>query len=275
MLQCMQRFEVLQGGLLRRASQALHASYACRVLPSRLEACYACFDHWLSKTTLSGGHPLPDAPGCMSASKRKACSTGEPLGYPVRPLRALKQLQSLLDDAQLAPGGGHSWPVHLIGFSKGGVVLNQVLAELSQPCNEPEVVCLRQVCLCNIQVQSYPAEPALTVCPALQSLREIHFCDVGLNSRGVFLTDPRDLQNLAQEMKQSLPHLSIMLHGTPRQWADSTRPWIAAEKKRFIKGLADAGIRIAERTYFEGQDPSLLMHFQCIEAMQRQADAQQ
>ena len=81
--------------------------------------------------------------------RSKAWSTGEPLGYPARPLRALKQLQSLLDDAQLAPGGGTSWPVHLIGFSKGGVVLNQVLAELSQPCNEPGVVCLRQVCLCN------------------------------------------------------------------------------------------------------------------------------
>ena len=98
---------------------------------------------------------------------------------------------------------------------------------------------------------------------------------MGLNSRGVFLTDPRDLQNLAQEMKQSLPHLSIMLHGTPRQWIDKSRPWIAAEKKRFIKGLADAGISIPEKLYFEGQDPSLLMHFQCIEAMQRQTSAQQ
>ena len=28
-------------------------------------------------------------------------------------------------------------------------MLNQVLAELSQPCNEPEVMFLRQVCLCN------------------------------------------------------------------------------------------------------------------------------
>ena len=98
---------------------------------------------------------------------------------------------------------------------------------------------------------------------------------MGLNSRGVFLTDPRDLQNLAQEMKQSLPHLSIMLHGTPRQWGDNTRPWIAAEKKQFINGLADAGISVPERMYFEGQDPSLLMHFRCIEAMQRQASAQQ
>ena len=29
-------------------------------------------------------------------------------------------------------------------------MLNQVLAELSQPCNEPEVTYLRQVCLCAI-----------------------------------------------------------------------------------------------------------------------------
>jgi hypothetical protein len=62
------------------------------------------------------------------------------------------------------------------------------------------------------------------------------------------------------------PRLRVILHGTPRQWDDPTRPWLAAEKNRCIAALSAAGVLFEERKYFEGQPPSLLMHFECIAA---------
>ena len=77
------------------------AARARRVLPSRYEAGFACFDSFLERVTRSG----------------------EPLGYRGAGLRALRQLASLLAAAgSWEPG----LPVHLVGFSKGGIVLNQV-----------------------------------------------------------------------------------------------------------------------------------------------------
>jgi hypothetical protein len=75
------------------------------VTPSRSEAGCACYDHFFPKLTL----------------------TGEPLGYQGRTFKASEQLQSLLQAARLAPPPPQPCPpVTLIGFSKGGVVLNQV-----------------------------------------------------------------------------------------------------------------------------------------------------
>lgn len=67
--------------------------------PSRYEACFACFDHFLNRTTRSG----------------------EPLGYQGATFRATQQLSSLLEGA----GWHAALPCHLVAHSKGGVVLNQ------------------------------------------------------------------------------------------------------------------------------------------------------
>lgn len=68
-------------------------------MPSRYEACFACYDHFLAKVTRSG----------------------EPLGYHGGTFRATQQLSSLLCSA----GWDAGLPCHVVGFSKGGVVLNQ------------------------------------------------------------------------------------------------------------------------------------------------------
>ena len=62
------------------------------------------------------------------------------------------------------------------------------------------------------------------------------------------------------------PRLRVLLHGTPRQWDDPLRPWVAVEKNRCIAVLRAAGIPLKEHKYFEGQPPNLLMHFECIAA---------
>ena len=63
------------------------------------------------------------------------------------------------------------------------------------------------------------------------------------------------------------PGLQIFLHGTPRQWDDPLRPWLPIEKNRMLANLRAAGVPVTERKYFEGQDPSVLMHFESIAAM--------
>eukprot|EP00191_Tetraselmis_sp_GSL018_P022498 CAMPEP_0177627324 /NCGR_PEP_ID=MMETSP0419_2-20121207/31141_1 /TAXON_ID=582737 /ORGANISM="Tetraselmis sp., Strain GSL018" /LENGTH=124 /DNA_ID=CAMNT_0019128467 /DNA_START=319 /DNA_END=689 /DNA_ORIENTATION=+ len=97
------------------------------VMPSRLEAGASCFDHFLTSTSL----------------------TGEPLEYAGQELKAIGQLWSLIgaagllgsewQEAAVAELGGQSQSAEapeiiLVGFSKGGVVLNQILADAAHCC---------------------------------------------------------------------------------------------------------------------------------------------
>lgn len=217
-------------------------------MPSRYEASFSCYDHFLNKLTLSG----------------------EPLGYLGAGLRAARQLASLLR--------GASWdttlPCHLVGFSKGGVVLNQVLhadakwlvvaMQLHQPrawlvrwaahasCGEPAIfvhqqdafptrtgLLLLQILVELAELAAGPAgqgrggspggaTPHLHQPPEaaeegaialLRSLQQIHFLDCGLNCRGAYLTDPEAVQRLGAWCRQH-PQLRLFVHGTPRQWGE-------------------------------------------------------
>mgnify|MGYP006888860026 CR=1 FL=1 len=44
--------------------------------------------------------------------------------------------------------------------------------------------------------------------------------------------------------RRSPPRIAV--HGTPRQWRDPERPWLAAEKDRCVEVLAAAGIELRE-----------------------------
>ena len=50
---------------------------------------------------------------------------------------------------------------------------------------------------------------------------------------------------------------------------DARRPWVGQEKKRFIALLKSTGLPVQEHRYFDGVEPTLLMHFEAIQAMQR------
>jgi hypothetical protein len=181
------------------------------VHPSRMEAGCSCYDHFFEKLTL----------------------TGEPLGYRAGTFKASQQLQSLLVAAGLYPtgssnetrsGNGGSGVVPqcaIIGFSKGGIVLNQLLTELAGYVDVKSDESKAQS-----KAEFVPSAPLLT------SLRELHYLDAGLNCRGAYLTDPRAFDALGRFFKsndQGRRIIKIVLHGTPRQWGkfDLFR-WIAA-----------------------------------------------
>lgn len=49
---------------------------------------------------------------------------------------------------------------------------------------------------------------------------------------------------------------------------DARRPWVGQEKERFKALLKGNGLPVQEHRYFDGVEPSLLMHFEVIQAMQ-------
>ena len=98
--------------------------------------------------------------------------------------------------------------VHLVGFSKGGVVLNQLLTELSELClpsargpaqpartapprfdaAPPAAHASRAAP--NV-VSGAAAVPPREVLALLRAISSVHYVDAGLNSRGSYITDPR------------------------------------------------------------------------------------
>ena len=144
-------------------------------------------------------------------------------------------------------------PLLLLGFSKGGIVLNQILAERAAASDERT-----------------DGASAL-----LRRIAQVHYLDAGSQSRGAHLTDPAVVDALA---RCSSPP-SICLHGTPRQWRDPQRRWLADEKDRSVKMLVAAGLHVREREYFvdevvaaDGGNVApldrmvgLSMHFRCVD----------
>jgi len=84
-------------------AQKFPAHISVLITPSRVEACSSCYDHFFSRLTL----------------------TGEPLGYDGFKFKASEQLESLLKFAIPDLDFRHMPVLTVLGFSKGGVVLNQ------------------------------------------------------------------------------------------------------------------------------------------------------
>ncbi|XP_078436355.1 uncharacterized protein LOC144707107 [Wolffia australiana] len=113
--------------------------------------------------------------------------------------------------------GVHSIPrTVLIGFSKGGIVLNQVLTEISsiEDASVDDQTSLDGINFLNSEISF------------LQSISGIHFVDVGLNCLGAYLTDPCKIKKIVENFHawSSSKPMSIILHGTRRQWCDNRRP---------------------------------------------------
>ncbi|XP_078447766.1 uncharacterized protein LOC144716510 [Wolffia australiana] len=206
-------------------------------------------------------------------------SCGDPLGYDPALFPASKAIVSILSECnrqvsakvggrQQESTGVHSIPrTVLIGFSKGGIVLNQVLTEISsiEDASVDDQTSLDGMKFPNSEIAF------------LQSISGIHFVDVGLNCPGAYLTDPCKIKKIVENFHawSSSKPISVVLHGTPRQWCDNHRPWIREEKDKFAGILrheeAPNGVQricFKEIMYFSNLLPSLQMHFEIIKSMQ-------
>lgn len=158
----------------------------------------------------------------------------------------------------------------ILGFSKGGVVLNQLVTELGYS----DIKCTEDL----PKPASFPGTTENQIVPLsresfLDSITEIHYVDVGLNSPGAYVTDGAVIERIAKQLIERDKYICFVLHGTPRQWSDIRRPWIREEKDKFRQILACEGqksngkLKVYENTYFSEVFPSLQMHFEIIEQL--------
>ncbi|CAM8987258.1 unnamed protein product [Rhodiola kirilowii] len=153
----------------------------------------------------------------------------------------------------------------ILGFSKGGTVLNQVVTELSFSDIMPTATNPSNIS----ENQIIPASKEIL----LDSITEIHYVDVGLNSPGAYLTDQDTIKRLSTRAVHGGSCIRFMIHGTPRQWNNRNRVWILNEKNKMVELLetecqaSHGKVVVNERFYFGDRSPDMQMHFEIIEAM--------
>ncbi|CAA6674964.1 unnamed protein product [Spirodela intermedia] len=158
-------------------------------------------------------------------------SRGDPLGYDPRGFR-LPGPSCRSSPSAFRPAGrqesaaAHAHPrTVLLGFSKGGIVLNQILSEISSITSD------------SLAYSIFPASEGRF----LRSISAFHFVDVGLNRAGAYLTDASVVGRIVEIFRlwDSSKVVRFVLHGTPRQWCDGRRPWIRREKARLAQLLRE------------------------------------
>ena len=122
--------------------------------------------------------------------------------------------------------------VNIVGFSKGCVVLNQLLYDLGEAKVEEDAV------------------------PFLKTVKNMYWLDGGhAGGSNTYVTDTSVLNALVGT------GINIKCHVTPYQVEDSNRKWIRKEHKKFISTLEELSIPVENTLHFEGLERSIDNHF--------------
>ncbi|XP_032824876.1 mitochondrial protein C2orf69 homolog isoform X2 [Petromyzon marinus] len=126
--------------------------------------------------------------------------------------------------------------VTLVGFSKGCVVLNQLLYELAA------------------------AQGDATLAPVVGAVRDMYWLDGGHSGgRDTWVTCSDALRQL------HTAGVDVRVHVTPYQVCDPMRAWIGKEQRKFISVLQEFGATVTEQIHFEKEASSLENHFRILE----------
>ncbi|XP_003692949.2 UPF0565 protein C2orf69 homolog [Apis florea] len=132
--------------------------------------------------------------------------------------------------------------ITLMGFSKGCVVLNQLLYEFHYYQNK--------------------SEPDMNINNFINLIRSIWWLDGGhAGSKDTWIVDKSILESLAKL------RIDIHVHVTPYQIKDSHRPWIGKEESRFCDILQSMKIPIKRTLHFADKTRSLQHHFNILKAI--------
>uniref|UniRef100_A0A8C6W839 RIKEN cDNA 1700066M21 gene n=1 Tax=Nannospalax galili TaxID=1026970 RepID=A0A8C6W839_NANGA len=124
----------------------------------------------------------------------------------------------------------------LIGFSKGCVVLNQLLFELKEAKKDKNIDAF------------------------IKSIRTMYWLDGGHSGgSNTWVTYPEVLKEFAQT------GITVHTHVTPYQVHDPMRSWIGKEHKKFVQILGDLGMQVTSQIHFVKETPSIENHFRVHE----------
>lgn len=142
-------------------------------------------------------------------------------------------------------------PLVLVGFSKGCVVLNQIIHELPNYFPEPH----SQEMNSPTSVKVMRSEERIF----LQQIKAIYWLDSGHSGeREAWVTAAPLLHSLAQLGAE------VHVHVSPHQVCCPIRPWIGEEKREFVHQLRGMGVRVSDRLHFGDQPRSLSNHFRIL-----------
>ena len=123
--------------------------------------------------------------------------------------------------------------ISLIGFSKGCVVLNQLMFELRLYQNAKDEF--------------------------LDWITSIYWLDGGhTGGNNAYITDDETLNNIVKLGKK------LFVHVTPYQVNDPVRAWIGKEEAKFVEVLKQKGADITEKKHFTDEPASILNHFKVL-----------
>ncbi|XP_051760774.1 mitochondrial protein C2orf69 homolog [Ctenopharyngodon idella] len=123
----------------------------------------------------------------------------------------------------------------IVGFSKGCVVLNQIVYELAGARADPELRLF------------------------LDSVSDMYWLDGGHPGGGeTWVTDKCALDELASS------GVAVHAHVTPYEVRDPMRAWVGREHQLFIKTLEDLGACLSQKLHFEEEPASIENHFRVI-----------
>ncbi|GCB59797.1 mitochondrial protein C2orf69 homolog [Scyliorhinus torazame] len=131
----------------------------------------------------------------------------------------------------------------LIGFSKGCVVLNQLLYALSEAKKDEELATF------------------------IRNIKEMYWLDGGhAGGNNTWVTSPEIVKNFAQ---MGIP---VHAHVTPYQVQDEMRAWIGKEHKKFIRLLGEYGAQVTNQLHFENETASVDNHFRVLQTFKAALD---
>ncbi|KAG7279569.1 hypothetical protein CRUP_034157 [Coryphaenoides rupestris] len=165
---------------------------------------------------------------------------GAPEHGPYSGLLSHGMQRASLPDPLPPPGGDSAVPpgfsLTLVGFSKGCVVLNQMVHELAGARSDPRMA------------------------PFVESVSDIYWLDGGHpGGSDTWVTDGPALRALTSS------GVRIHAHVTPYEVCDPMRAWVGHEHAAFVRTLGELGARLTQKIHFEDEPPSVVNHFRVIQ----------
>ncbi|XP_012287205.1 UPF0565 protein C2orf69 [Orussus abietinus] len=136
----------------------------------------------------------------------------------------------------------------LMGFSKGCVVLNQILHEF-------HTLHTQQIVDKNLK-------------EFVERIKDMAWLDGGhCGKKDTWITNKSILESFSK-LK-----INVHVHVTPQQVRDEHRPWIRKEEESFCNILQRLGVLVEHSLHYENDQRSLEMHFDVLAAIKEEHDS--